>query len=198
MGNLGSVENAFRFLQRDARIINSPADFAKCKALVLPGVGAFGDCMLRLNADGFTPALRSWIASGKPLLGICLGMQVLFEESMESPRVAGLGVFAGKVNKFLPVGGLKVPQIGWNQVRFTLPDCPDFKGVADNSFFYFVHSYHIATDDKGIVAGITNYGIDYPSIIWKKNVIAFQFHPEKSHHAGLQLLRSFAEWVEVQ
>lgn len=191
MGNLGSVSNAFKFLGLDAQIVTAPAQFDACRALVLPGVGAFADCMAHLVEHRFVDAIGRWIDSGKPFLGICLGLQVLFESSEESPGVDGLGVFAGTVKRFELEPEFKVPQIGWNAVRQTQPACPLFRGVADEAYVYFVHSFYVAPADESIVAGRTSYGMEYCSAVWKDNVFAAQFHPEKSQSVGLQMLKNF-------
>jgi len=207
MGNLGSVSNACRFLELDAEIISAPGQLDSCRAVILPGVGAFGDCMAHLVEHNFADAIRGWIDSGKPFLGICLGLQALFQSSEESPGVEGLGVFEGTVKRFsgadtpvCPAGEqtgvsapLKVPQIGWNAVKQKQPDCPMFGNIDDNAYFYFVHSFYVDPADKGIVAGQTSYGIDYCSAVWKDNVFASQFHPEKSQAVGLQMLKNFGE-----
>jgi len=196
MGNLGSVENACRFLELDAEIIARPAQMDACDAVILPGVGAFADCMAHLQEHGFVDAITAWIEQKKPFLGICLGLQVLFDSSEESPGVAGLGIFPGSVKRFqLPVD-YKVPQIGWNQVKQKQPACPLFRGVRDESFFYFVHSFYVKSADESIVAGTTDYGFDYTSAVWRDNVMAVQFHPEKSHDVGIGMLRNFSSWLQ--
>ena len=196
MGNLGSVSNAFRFLDIDAKIVVSPEEMEACQAVVLPGVGAFGDCMAHLDAHGFSNALRDWVAQERPLMGICLGLQVLFERSDESPGVAGLGIFPGEVKRFDLPQDLKVPQIGWNRVKQVQPDCPMFEGIEDNSFFYLVHSCYVVPQDSSLVAGATQYGIDYCSCIFDGHVFATQFHPEKSQEVGLRMLKNFYRWAE--
>lgn len=210
MGNLGSVTNACRFLELDAEIISAPGQLDSCRAMILPGVGAFGDCMAHLVEHDFVDAIRSWIDSGKPFLGICLGLQVLFQSSEETPGVDGLGIFEGTVKRFvfceagisagpenaqtrMSAPQLKVPQIGWNAVKQAQPDCPMFGNIDDNAYFYFVHSFYVAPADESIIAGQTRYGIDYCSAVWKDNVFAAQFHPEKSQAAGLQMLKTFGE-----
>lgn len=198
MGNLGSVTNAFRFLELDAKIVTRQQEMEECKALILPGVGAFGDCMAHLVEHDFVDPIKQWVDAGKPFMGICLGLQALFNRSEESPGVEGLGIFPGTVKKFNLPRELKVPQIGWNRMSEVKPDCPMFKGIEDESFFYLVHSYYVCPEDEGIVAGRTEYGIDYCSSVWKDNVFATQYHPEKSQAAGLQLLRNFWNWAEVQ
>jgi glutamine amidotransferase len=191
MGNLGSVENACRFLEQDAAVIDRPEQAEKCRSLILPGVGAFGDCMRSLEQTGFAAQLKAWAAAGRPLLGICLGQQVLFESSEESPGVAGLGLLKGTVRKFVPAPEYKIPQIGWNQVRQARTDCPLFAGVPDDSFLYFVHSFYVDPAEKRHAAGITEFGIEYASVVWQDNIMATQFHPEKSHHVGLYMLKNF-------
>lgn len=213
MGNLGSVSNACKFLELDAEIITAPGQLDTCGAVILPGVGAFGDCMAHLVEHDFVDAIRNWIDSGKPFMGICLGLQALFQSSEESPGVEGLGIFEGTVKRFennvAAFAGvtarasrcneagslvhLKVPQIGWNAVSQKKPDCPMFGNIDDGAYFYFVHSFYVAPADESIVAGQTSYGIDYCSAVWKDNVFAAQFHPEKSQAVGLQMLKNFGE-----
>ncbi len=197
MGNLGSVSNACRFLELDAKIIARKEEMDSCRAVVLPGVGAFGDCMNHLVEHDFVQAIEGWIQSGKPFMGICLGLQALFERSEESPGVPGLGIFEGTVKRFELPRELKVPQIGWNRINEVQPDCPMFEGIVDGSFFYLVHSYYVCPSDEAIVAGKTEYGIDYCSCVWKDNVFATQFHPEKSQAAGLRMLKNFWDWADA-
>ena len=196
MGNLGSVTNACRFLELDAKIISAKQEMEDCKALVLPGVGAFGDCMDHLSEHDFIDPLRTWVETGKPLMGICLGLQAMFEESEESPGVAGLGIFKGKVKKFDLPPELKVPQIGWNRMEEVQPECPMFDGIESGSHFYLVHSYYVCPDDPSIIAGKTEYGIEYCTCAWRNNVFATQFHPEKSQAAGLRMLKNFWTWAD--
>jgi glutamine amidotransferase len=162
-----------------------------CTALILPGVGAFGDCMVHLGSHGFVGPVKAWISADRPFLGICLGLQVLVEGSDESPDVPGLGVLPGRVVRFPADPARKVPQIGWNAVRQVQAECPLFDGIDDESYFYFVHSYYVETPESSVVAGITAYGADYTSCIRRGNLMAVQFHPEKSQQKGLQLLRNF-------
>ena len=194
MGNLGSVVNALRYLEQDVRLIERREEADRCDALILPGVGAFGDCMEHLEAHGFVELIREWVAAGRPLMGICLGLQALFAASEESPGVAGLSLFEGTLKRFALPADLKVPQIGWNRVEAVQPSCPMFAGVEPNAHFYLVHSFYIDTPDRGLIAGKTNYGIDYCSCVWRDNVFATQFHPEKSQAVGLQMLKNFADW----
>ncbi len=211
MGNLGSVSNACKFLELDAEIISAPGQLDSCRAMILPGVGAFGDCMAHLTEHNFVKPIQDWISAGKPFLGICLGLQALFQGSEESPGVEGLGIFKGSVKKFsgaprsfgvppdeqtgVSAPQLKIPQIGWNAVNQKRPECPMFNGIDDATYFYFVHSFYVAPEDSAIVAGETNYGLNYCSAVWKDNVFAAQFHPEKSQAAGLQMLKNFGAWA---
>ena len=196
MGNLGSVSNACRFLDIDATVITRPDEMSGCNALILPGVGAFGDCMRHLREHGFVDVVKEWISADKPFLGICLGLHMLFEASEESPGVEGLGIFPGKVRRFSLPSEWKIPQIGWNKVQQNKPGCPLFSGIGDDSFFYFVHSYYVESKGHDWEAGLTDYGITYTSTLWQKNVMAVQFHPEKSQKTGLAMLRNFSEWIE--
>ncbi len=196
MGNLGSVSNAFRYLELDAKIIRRKDEMDDCRAVLLPGVGAFGDCMNHLVEHDFVDAIGSWVQAGKPMMGICLGLQALFGSSEETPGVAGLGILPGTVKRFDLPRALKVPQIGWNRINEVQPRCPMFEGIEDGSFFYLVHSYYVRPDEESVVAGKTEYGIEYCSCVWKDNVFATQFHPEKSQAVGLRMLRNFWNWAE--
>ncbi|MFQ3574482.1 MAG: imidazole glycerol phosphate synthase subunit HisH [Thermodesulfovibrionales bacterium] len=193
MGNLRSVQKAFQKIGADVVITSNPRDIDDSKGIVLPGVGAFKDCMTNLEQFGIVDAIKQSIKKGKPFLGICLGLQSLFEGSEEFGSSEGLGVFAGRVLRFREVG-LKIPHMGWNQVSFV--NKPDYLGnIPDNSFFYFVHSYHVVPTSMDIVSGITNYGYDFVSMIYKDNVIATQFHPEKSQTIGLEFIKGFYRFV---
>jgi imidazole glycerol phosphate synthase glutamine amidotransferase subunit len=193
-GNLGSVTNACRYLELPARVVGRPADLAGASAMVLPGVGSFGDCLTKLRARGFEAPVKEWIAAGRPFLGICVGLQALFEGSEESPGVPGLGILPGRIRRFPGQPDLKVPQMGWNRVRQQRRDCPLFQGIPDEAFFYFVHSYY-AEAQGDAVAGVTEYGVPFASVVWRDNVTAIQFHSEKSQKVGLMLLRNFADWA---
>jgi glutamine amidotransferase len=158
----------------------------------LPGVGAFDDCVRAIQQQELSTATKEFIASGRPFLGICVGYQVLFDKSEEFDSSApGLGIFPGKVCRFESRAGLKVPQIGWNQIRLVQPSCPLFQDIQDLSYVYFVHSYFPKPDDASIVAAATDYGGEFASAVWRENVFATQFHPEKSQTIGLQLLKNF-------
>ncbi len=203
MGNIRSVEKGFLKIGADVKITSDPKVMADSKGIVLPGVGAFKDCMKNLDALNLLDAVEREIQKGKPYLGICLGLQILFTESEEFGICKGLGVCKGKVVKFkfssdressdLPY---KVPHMGWNTVRI-LRRPPFFGSIPDNSHFYFVHSFYVVPEDAGVVAGTTDYGIDFVSMVWKDNIVATQFHPEKSQDLGLRILRGFHEFVNA-
>jgi len=191
-GNLRSVHKALLKVGANVRIVQTPDGLKDARAVVLPGVGAFDDCINALRKQELLEASREFIKSGRPFLGICVGYQALFEKSEEfNSCAAGLGIFPGKVVRFSENYGLKIPQIGWNQLEVVRPDCPLFKGVANGSYVYFVHSYFPKPADESIVATRTEYGETFASSIWRDNVFATQFHPEKSQKVGLQLLSNF-------
>ncbi len=190
MGNLRSVEKAFEAVGHAARIIRTPQAIADSDKLVLPGVGAFGRAMENLSQMNLLEPLRKALADGKPLLGICLGLQLLFQKSEEHGLHEGLGVLAGRVRK-LPQE-VKVPHIGWNQVSVTRDD-PLLQGIPDNAFFYFVQSYFVEPQDQKTVIGTTDYGVTFAAIVGWKTVYGVQFHPEKSQDAGLKLLKNFGD-----
>jgi glutamine amidotransferase len=200
MGNLRSVEKGFQKVGVDVTVTNSPVVVKKADAVVLPGVGAFKDCMRELTNLELIDAVVEAINSGKPYLGICLGLQVLFSESEEFGRCKGLDIFRGKVVKFdftlnAKRSSLKVPHMGWNEIKMR-DNNPLFSGIQDKSFFYFVHSYYVVPDDTSVIAATTDYGIEFTSSIRKDNVFAVQFHPEKSQAMGLQMLKNFGEIVK--
>lgn len=193
MGNLQSVQKAFLKLGVSAEIISEPRKLDKSSHVVLPGVGAFGDCIKGLKQAGFVEPVISWIQSGKPFLGICLGLQMLLTESNEGGQYFGLKVIPGKGDRFPVMEGLKVPQIGWNQIKQTKPGNPLLVNVPDNAYVYFVHSYYVIPDNPAVIATTTDYGITFASMVWKDNLFATQFHPEKSQKIGLQMLDNFAK-----
>jgi glutamine amidotransferase len=190
MGNLRSVEKALARVGADVRIVNDAKSVLAADAVVLPGVGAFGDCMANLEKAGLTDAIRDFIDRKRPFLGICLGFQALFESSEEAAGVRGLAVYPGSVPRFA-VNGLKVPHMGWNQLRIKKQACPLLEGVADGSRVYFVHSYYCKPKEGAVVCGMTDYGIEFCSMLWTGNVYATQFHPEKSQAVGLKMLDNF-------
>ena len=189
VGNLRSVEKAFVAGGCHAAVTGDPAELRAAERLVLPGVGAFRACMTALRDHGLEPLMRERVAAGVPLLGVCVGMQMLFEASEEFGTHEGLGLLRGRVRRF--DNSLHVPQTGWNQVH-QRARTPLFDGVEDDAFFYFVHSYYCDAADAQVVAGETEYGITYPSVVAHDNIAGVQFHPEKSQAAGLRVLKNFA------
>ncbi len=193
-GNLRSVQKALLKAGGDVRIVRGPEELANAHAAVLPGVGAFDDCVNAMRRQELLEGSREFIKSGRPFLGICVGYQALFEKSEEfNSCAAGLGIFQGSVVRFTEQPGLKIPQIGWNQIDVARPDCPLYRGIPSGSFVYFVHSFFPQPADPSIVATRTNYGQTFASSVWRGNVYATQFHPEKSQRVGLQLLGNFVE-----
>jgi glutamine amidotransferase len=190
VGNLRSVEKAFQAGGAEAVVTSDERELRAAERLVLPGVGAFRACMDALTARGFDRLVRERIADGTPLLGVCVGMQMLFEESEEFGTTRGLGLMRGRVRRFPE--GLRVPQVGWNQVEWRKPH-ELAEGIEDESFFYFVHSYFCDASDDADVLGRTEYGAAYASVVARGIVCGVQFHPEKSQAAGLRLLKNFAE-----
>ena len=195
-GNLRSVEKALRFVGGDVKLVESPDGMKDASAVVLPGVGAFDDCVNAMQRQELLEASREFIKTGRPFLGICVGYQALFERSEEfDSRAAGLGLFKGSVVRFPGGEGLKIPQIGWNQIEIVQPECPIFKGIENGSHVYFVHSYYPQPEDDSIAACRTTYGVDFASAVWRENVFATQFHPEKSQKVGLAILENFVKLV---
>ncbi|MBI5848667.1 MAG: imidazole glycerol phosphate synthase subunit HisH [Nitrospirae bacterium] len=193
MGNLRSVEKGFQKVGIEATVTSSPGVIDNAGAVVLPGVGAFKDCIRNLTDLSLTDSVIRSIQKGKPYLGICLGLQVLFSESEEFGTCKGLDVFRGKVVRF--GAGMKVPHMGWNTVTIARRP-PIFGSIEDNSYFYFVHSFYVVPEDTGIISGTTDYNGSFTSMIWKDNVFATQFHPEKSQELGLRILKGFGDFVK--
>jgi imidazole glycerol-phosphate synthase subunit HisH len=193
MGNLRSVSKAFETVGHQAEVTRDTHVIGNASHVVLPGVGAFGDCMANVERYGLAEAIRASIQSGKPFLGICLGLQLLFTESEEFGMHKGLGIIPGRVRRFEIDPTLKVPHMGWNRVNIQRP-CPLFEGITDGEHWYFVHSYFVDPIDRRIAATTTTYGVPFVSSIWQDNVVACQFHPEKSQGVGLQLMKSFGSW----
>ncbi len=193
MGNLLSVHKALESVGGKIEIIEKGSELKKFDALILPGVGNFGDGMEHLNKRGFTPEIHKAVQAGKPFLGICLGMQMLLESSEEAPGVKGLGLFKGQVVKF-PEGQEKVPHMGWNSISIK-NRCKCLENVPDESFFYFVHSYYAKPENPAVIAATCDYILDFTAILAKDNIFATQFHPEKSQNKGLEILRSFVSQV---
>ena len=188
VGNLRSVEKAFAATGCQAIVSNDQTELRAAERLVLPGVGAFGACMKALQERGFDRLVYERAREGTPLLGVCVGMQLLFEESEEFGSTRGLGLLKGRVRRF--ANNLVVPQVGWNRIQQKGPHAL-FQGVADRSFCYFVHSFYCDPSDAAIVVGETEYGRRYASVVAKENICGVQFHPEKSQHIGLTMLRNF-------
>lgn len=194
MGNLHSVQKGLEKAGYQALITGSPGDIARASGLVLPGVGAFEDAMNNLTRSGLVVLIKDAVREGKPLLGICLGMQLLFTNSEENGRHRGLDLISGQVVKFNLPPAMKVPHMGWNQIENT-GKCQVLKGIPSGSYFYFVHSYYVVPDDARVVGAVTNYGLNFTSVVGKENIFGVQFHPEKSSEIGLQILKNFGELV---
>ncbi|MFM2082328.1 MAG: imidazole glycerol phosphate synthase, glutamine amidotransferase subunit with HisF [Verrucomicrobiota bacterium] len=192
-GNLRSVHRALLKVGAAVRVVSRAEDVRGAAGVLLPGVGAFDDCIAALQRQELLGAAKEFIQTGKPFLGICVGYQALFEKSEEfNSCAAGLGIFGGKVVRFAAQPGLKIPQIGWNQIEIVRADCPLYRGIVSGSHVYFVHSFYPQPTDAGIVATRTDYGGAFASSVWRDNVFATQFHPEKSQRVGLKLLENFA------
>ncbi|MEW6534756.1 MAG: imidazole glycerol phosphate synthase subunit HisH [Candidatus Auribacterota bacterium] len=193
MGNLRSVVKAFEHVGAEVEVVSTAKAVDKATALVVPGVGAFDDCMTTLGKANLDEAINRHIFHGKPYLGICLGHQILFEAHEESrKKIPGLGIFPGTVRRF--PSDLKVPHMGWNQIKIYRKKCPLLRGVEDGEMFYFVHSYYTEPLDSRIVATRTDYGVNFTSMIWDGSLLySVQFHPEKSQNAGLQILKNYTE-----
>lgn len=194
MGNLRSVQKAFEKLGVEAKICTTAAEIADAPKLVLPGVGAFRDAIQVLHQQDMVSPIRDHVDSGRPFLGICLGLQLLFDVSYEDGEWEGLGIVPGKVVRFEDQPGLKIPHMGWNSLEFAGPEpSPLFVGLPESSYVYFVHSYYVAPDDDSVVAARTEHGTTFTSSIRRGNLFATQFHPEKSQSIGLRLLQNFAD-----
>lgn len=195
MGNLRSVEKGFLRVGIDAIVTRNPFDIDNASGVVLPGVGAFRDCMKNLTESLLMDSIVKAIEKGKPYLGICLGLQILFTESEEFGLSRGLDILKGKVVRFrFDSKGLKIPHMGWNNIIIKKRP-PVLKDIDDGSFFYFVHSYYVVPEDEGVIATVTDYGLEFTSMIWRDNIFATQFHPEKSQSLGLKILKAFGDFV---
>jgi glutamine amidotransferase len=194
MGNLRSVQKGFERVGREAVVTSDAKTILSASKVVLPGVGAFPDCMRNLQEYGLIEAVLESIGSGKPFLGICLGLQLLFTESEEFGISKGLDIIKGRVIRFKgpEFSGLKIPHMGWNSITVKRRP-PALADVPENSYVYFVHSFHVVPEDKSVIATTTGYGIDFVSSVWKDNIFAVQFHPEKSQALGLSILKRFGE-----
>lgn len=191
-GNLFSVKNALDYLHVTNKITDNPQELAAADGLILPGVGAFRDAMTMLNDSGFTPVIKEQAAAGKPLLGICLGMQMLFEKGYEFGETDGLGLIPGCVQR-IDGGGLKIPHMGWNDLS-VLHNCPLSADITDGDYVYFVHSYRAETNDA-YISCYTVYNEKIPALVFRDNVYGAQFHPEKSGQVGMDILKNFAKLV---
>lgn len=191
LGNLRSVSKALESIGASVEVTSDPKKMLEAKGLVLPGVGAFYHGMRNLEKLDIIPAIKKNIKEGKPFLGICLGLQLLFTETQEHGTHKGLNIIKGKVKKF--TGNMKIPHMGWNQIKCKAQNekCKIFEGINDNSYFYFVHSYYVEPEDKNIIAARTSYGVEFISAIRKDNLWGVQFHPEKSSDLGLKILKNF-------
>lgn len=190
-GNMKSVEKALQHIQEDTIVTRDPREILQADKVILPGVGCFGDAMENLQHFGLVSVIRQAVAQRKPFLGICLGLQLLFERSEESPSVKGLGILKGEILRIPAKEGLKIPHMGWNNLAFPRSGRL-FQGIEEESFVYFVHSYYLKAQEEGIVTATADYGVRIHASVEKDNVFACQFHPEKSSHVGLQILKNFA------
>lgn len=191
MGNIHSVNKALQLFGARTIITNKSEEILGSEKVVLPGVGAFDDAMLELKKQNLIPVINEGIKNKKPFLGICLGMQLLFESSEEAKKAKGLGIFKGIVKRFGDKQGLKVPHIGWNQIKKLSNECPLLKDIDDKSHVYFCHSYYPMPKQKKDIVSTCDYGLEFASIVWQDNVYGVQFHPEKSQKVGLKMLENF-------
>ena len=191
-GNIKSVEKALIYLGEEPVVSRDPEILKKADKVILPGVGSFGDCMPNLHKFGLVSAIRELVKNGRPFLGICLGLQLLFESSEESPGVEGLGILKGKILKIPSAPGLKIPHMGWNSLHLQ-NDGRLFRGIPEDTYVYFVHSYYLQAEEPEIVRAVTEYGTCIHASVEKGNVFGCQFHPEKSGAMGLKILENFAK-----
>jgi len=191
MGNLASVSNAIKRYTDEAVVSSMPDDIKKTDKLILPGVGAFKDAYDEIDRRGLINPILDFIKSGKPFLGVCLGLQLLFTKSFEDGEHKGLDVIKGDVISFQKDKGVKIPHMGWNNLKPEGSNCPLLKGVAEQAYMYFVHSYYVVPEDTSVIVTTTDYGSKFCSMIWKDNIYAMQFHPEKSQEQGLKIIKNF-------
>ena len=190
-GNLKSVSNSLSAMDAKAKLVKSPEDLCGVTSIIFPGVGSFGDSSNHLEEQKLFEPLKNWILEDRPFLGICIGFQMLFETSDESPGAIGLGVLSGKVVRFDQTQSLKIPHMGWNKINIKQKSDPIWEGIDESPHFYFVHSFYPKPDEDKIVASTTPYGCEFTSSVRKGNLFATQFHPEKSQGSGLRLIRNF-------
>ena len=193
MGNIHSVRKALEILGAEAIVSNNPKEIQAAEKLVLPGVGAFDDAMRELKKQGLITLIKDQVQKKKSFLGICLGMQLLFEQSQEAEKEKGLSILKGRVKKFLPKKNFKVPHIGWNGLKIKSKDCPLLKGITDEAYVYFCHSYYPQPDEKNVIAASCAYITDFSAVVWKDNIYGVQFHPEKSQATGMRMLKNFVD-----
>ena len=191
-GNIKSVEKALHYLGEETTVTRDPQTLLNADKVILPGVGSFGRAMENLHTYGLVPVIHEIVEKKTPFLGICLGLQLLFESSEETPGVEGLGILKGKIVKIPPAPGLKIPHMGWNSLTFQNQGRL-FKGLEEHPYVYFVHSYYLKAEEESIVKATTQYGVTIHASVEKGNVFACQFHPEKSGEVGLRILKAFAE-----
>lgn len=191
-GNIQSVYKALKYIGCECIVTRDKDKILEADGAILPGVGSFGDSMNTMESYGIKDVVKEFVNTGKPFLGICLGLQLLFPESEESPNVKGLDIFKGSVTKIPNGQGLKIPHMGWNSINI-LKDEGIFRGIENNSYVYFVHSYYLKAESRDIVAAQTEYGVTIDAAVSYKNIYATQFHPEKSGEVGLKILRNFAD-----
>ena len=193
LGNLASVQNALEHLGYDASVCSDPDALQAFDRIILPGVGSFRVAMERLDAQGWSVRIQEFVATGKPLLGICLGMQLLFDKGEEHGPRQGLGLIPGQVTALTPEGGLRVPHVGWNNLATIVPH-PLLSGIKQQVDFYFVHSFHCVPEEHSAILATCDYGGEFVAVVARGNVAGAQFHPEKSQPSGLRLLDNFADW----
>jgi len=193
MGNIHSVRKALELMGAATKVTNKPEEIERAEKAVLPGVGAFDDAMAELEKQGLITAIKDFAKSKKPFLGICLGLQLLFEASDEAKRAKGLGILSGTVKKFKNLKGQKVPHMGWNNLKIKPEECLLLKDIPDNSYVYFCHSYYPIPKDNGIITATCDYGLEFAAVVRKDNIYGAQFHPEKSQDVGLKMLKNFVE-----
>lgn len=193
MGNMHSVAKALELSGAKTSVTNKKNGIDLCDKIVLPGVGAFDDAVAELEKQGLVEVIKEQIKKGKPFLGICLGLQLLLEESQEAKHEKGLGILEGVVLKFSGKPGQKVPHMGWNDLKVISGNCPLLNGLSAGSQVYFCHSYYPDPADKSVIAAITDYGLEFPCVLWKENIFGVQFHPEKSQALGLKIIKNFVE-----